>query len=63
MLEFWPPTTFFSSRTACCLSGLERAIIVCVENPANSFLWDVLRAFEPALQAKQVLPRLAEVWL
>ena len=40
---------------------LERAIIVCVENPANSFLWDVLRAFEPALPAKQVLPRLAEV--
>ena len=40
---------------------LARAIIVCVENPANSFLWDVLRAFEPALQAKQVLPRLTEV--
>ena len=40
---------------------LDHDIIVCVENPANSFLWDVLRAFEPAQPAKQVLPKLAEV--
>ena len=36
-------------------------IIVCVENPQNSFLWDILRAFEPAAIEDQILHRLVEV--
>ena len=40
---------------------IERGIIVCLENPGNSFLWDVLRAFEPADPALHILPKLCEV--
>ena len=32
-------------------------IIACIENPANSHLWDILQAFEPQAQGQQCLVR------
>ncbi|CAE7237184.1 unnamed protein product [Symbiodinium sp. CCMP2592] len=40
---------------------LERDIVVSLENPANSFLWEVLQAFEPQGVAHRILPRLQSI--
>ena len=36
-------------------------IIACIENPANSHLWDILQAFEPQAQGNSVLSGFSEV--
>ncbi|CAE7032457.1 unnamed protein product [Symbiodinium sp. CCMP2592] len=40
---------------------LEHDIVVSLENPANSFLWEVLQAFEPQGVAHRILPRLQSI--
>ena len=40
---------------------LDNSIIVCIENPRNSFLWEILAAFEPSEPSHRLLPRLSEV--
>ncbi|CAE6961575.1 unnamed protein product [Symbiodinium sp. CCMP2592] len=40
---------------------LEHDIVVSLENPANSFLWEVLQAFEPQGVANRILPRLQSI--
>ncbi|CAE7239643.1 unnamed protein product, partial [Symbiodinium sp. CCMP2456] len=40
---------------------IEDDVVVSLENPVNSYLWDVLRAFEPGEPKLHVLPKLTPV--
>ena len=44
------------------LACVQRGIVVSLENPVNSFVWDVLRSFEPSNPADQLLPKLSEIF-
>ncbi|CAE7217520.1 unnamed protein product [Symbiodinium sp. CCMP2456] len=40
---------------------IEDDVVVSLENPVNSYLWDILRAYEPAEPKLHVLPKLTRV--